>query len=95
MADLNDVWELVETQSELIDLLGAKAIAFDTCYKAFNEMWDKFTQEGAKIISDFTSGEGVSKELASEILIKTKLIREVVCFMEETLKKQEEGDDEC
>ncbi len=94
MADLNDVWELVEKQSELINILGTKARAFEACYKAFHEIWDECIQEGDKIISDFASGEEVSKELASEILVKTKLFREVVCFMEETLKKCEEGGDE-
>lgn len=90
-----ELYELIEKQSELINSLVPMARAFEYCYKAFDDKWSEYIQEGDEIISDILSGKEVSLEKASEVLTKSKLIREVVCLMEETLKKYEEGVDEC
>lgn len=105
MAEISDLVKILDRQAELIEELGAMAKAFNYCYDAFTDKWSELVKEGQQMIADFESGEAdymsgeadISdiKEKMSENLIKTKLMREVVCFMGETLEKFREGGDKC
>lgn len=95
MTETSELLEILDRQAELIEELGAMAKAFNYCYDAFSDKWSKLIEEGQKLIADYESGEVVSKESTTENLIKTKLMREVVCLMGEVLEEFREGGDEC
>lgn len=95
MAEISELVKILDRQAELIEELGAMAKAFNYCYDAFTAKWSELVEEGQKLIADYESGEVVSKEATTENLIKTKLMREVVCLMGEVLEEFREGEDEC
>ena len=98
MAEISELVKILDRQAELIDELGAMARAYEYCYKSFGDKWAELVKEGQQMIADFESGEADTsdiKEKMSENLIKTKLMREVVCLMGEVLEEFREGDDEC
>lgn len=105
MAELSELVKILDRQAELIDELGAMARAYEYCYKSFCDKWAELVKEGHQMIADFESGEADYmsgkadtsdiKEKMSENLIKTKLMREVVCLMGEVLREFREGGDEC
>lgn len=105
MAEISELVRILDRQAELIEELGVIAKAFNYSYDAFKAKWSELVEEGQKMIADFNSAESdymsgkadISdiKEKMSENLTKTKLIREVVCFMSKTLEEFREGDGEC
>lgn len=95
MTEISDLLSVLDKQAELIDELGAMARAYEHCYKSFGDKWVELVKEGQQMIADHESGEPISMEAATENLIKTKLMREVVCFMGETLEAFRKGDGEC
>lgn len=105
MAEISELVKILDRQAELIDELGAMARAYEYCYKSFGDKWAELVKEGQQMIADFESGEAYYmsgkadtsdiKEKMSENLIKTKLMREVVCLMGEVLEEFREGGDEC
>lgn len=105
MTEISDLLSILDKQAELIDELGAMARAYEHCYKSFSDKWAELVKEGQQMIADFESDEADYmsgkadtsdiKEKMSENLIKTKLMREVVCFMGETLEAFRKGDGKC
>lgn len=92
MAGLYDIKELLDKQSELIEVLGAKAKAFDYCLEAFESRYGDYVYEGEKLTMDLASGEkgyGMTR-MCFENVTKTKLMREVICFMKTALEESAE-----
>lgn len=97
MAEISELVKILDRQRAMIEELGAMARAFNSCYESFSEKWEELVREGQEMIVEFESGKADTsdiKEKMSENLTKTKLMREVVCFMSKTLEEFREGDEE-
>lgn len=98
MAEISELVKILDRQRAMIEELGAMARAFNYCYESFSEKWEELVQEGQEMITEYESGEADTsniKEKMSENFAKTKLMREIVCFMSVTLEKYRKGDDKC
>ena len=71
-----------------------KAKAFDYCLESFGDTLDRFVFEGEELNEDLKAGErgyGLMMK-CRENVVKTKLMREVVCFMNTTLTEIGKGE---
>lgn len=99
MAEISELIEILDRQSELIEGLGAKAKTFEYILKSLKERHGEYIQEGEDLVADITSGENSKGDFFKltrrlyDLNIKNAVVRDIICFMETTLKEME-GDNE-